>query len=178
MHEAVERILISEEDIKERVRQLGEKISVDYAGEELVLVGVLKGSTMFLADLARQIKGEVSFDFLSCSSYGDGTESTGIVRLIKDLDRPIEGKHVLVVEDIIDTGNTLHYLLGNLQSRNAKSVRLVALLDKPERRKVEVAVDYTGFVIPDHFVVGYGLDFAERFRHLPYIGILKEEVYK
>lgn len=178
MHKAVERILLTEEEIKARVAELGQQISKDYAGEEVVLVGVLKGAVTFLTDLARSIDGEVSLDFLSCSSYGSGTESTGVVRLLKDLDRPIEGKNVLVVEDIVDTGNTLSYLLSNLASRGPKSVRLAALLDKPDRRKVEVKVDYTGFVIPDYFVVGYGLDYAERFRQLPYIGILKEEVYK
>lgn len=178
MHEAVERVLLSEKEIQERVAQLGAQITKDYEGEEIVFVGVLKGSIMFMADLVRQVQGKVTIDFISCSSYGSGVESSGVVRLLKDLERPVEGKNVIVVEDIVDTGNTLHYLLGNLKSRKAKSVRLATLLDKPDRRKVDVVVDYKGFVIPDYFVVGYGLDYAERYRELPYIGILKEEVYK
>ena len=171
MHQDAKDILYTEEHLKARVAELGRQISADYKGESVVLVGVLKGAIVFFTDLAR-------FDFISCSSYGSGTTSTGVVRILKDLDRSVEGKHVLVVEDIVDTGTTLHYLLENLHARGAKSVRLAALLNKPERRKMDVEVDYVGFVIPDYFVIGYGLDYAEKYRHLPYIGILKEEMYQ
>lgn len=172
-----DRILLSEEELRARVAELGAEISKDYEGEEVVFIGVLKGSVIFMADLARHLTCKVSFDFMSCTSYGAGTTSSGVVRILKDLDRSIEDKHVLVVEDIVDTGTTLSYLLGNLQSRKPKSIKLVTLLDKPERRKTEVAVDYNGFVIPDEFVVGYGLDYAENYRHLPYIAVLNESVY-
>ncbi|WP_251424284.1 hypoxanthine phosphoribosyltransferase [Veillonella agrestimuris] len=180
MHQDVKEILYSKEELGQRIAELGAEISKDYAGESVVLVGVLKGAIVFFTDLARAIDDnvDVSFDFISCSSYGNSTVSTGVVRILKDLDRPVEGKHVLVVEDIVDTGTTLHYLLGNLKSRGAKSVRLVALLNKPERRKVPVDVDYIGFTVPDYFVVGFGLDYAEQYRQLPYIGILKESVYE
>ena len=180
MHQDVKEILYSQELLATRIRELGAEISKDYANESVVLVGVLKGAIVFYTDLARTIDDsvDVSFDFISCSSYGDGTTSTGVVRILKDLDRSVEGKNVLVVEDIVDTGTTLHYLLDNLKARGAKSVRLVALLNKPERRKMDVEVDYVGFVIPDYFVIGYGLDYAEKYRHLPYIGILKEEMYQ
>lgn len=177
MDKAVKEILLSEEEIKARVAELGKQISEDYKGEDLTLVCVLKGAVMFFSDLARHITGDVSLDFISCSSYGNSTVSSGVVRIMKDLDRSVEGKNVLVVEDIVDTGTTLHYLLENLKSRKAKSVRLAALLNKPDRRKVDVHVDYQGFVIPDYFVVGYGLDYAEQYHQFPYIGILKEEVY-
>lgn len=177
MVEQVEKILLSEEEIQKRVAELGAQISADYKGKEIVLIGVLKGSVIFLSDLARAIDGKVALDFMSCSSYGSSTVSSGVVRIMKDLDHSIEGKDVLVVEDIVDTGTTLHYLLNNLKSRNVASVKLVALLNKPERRKVEVHVDYNGFNIPDYFVIGYGLDYAEQFRNLPYIGVLKESVY-
>lgn len=180
MHQDVKEILYTQEELAQRITELGAEISKDYAGESVVLVGVLKGAIVFFTDLARAIDEgvDVSFDFISCSSYGNSTASTGVVRILKDLDRPVEGKHVLVVEDIVDTGTTLHYLLGNLKSRGAKSVRLIALLNKPERRKVPVDVDYIGFTVPDYFVVGFGLDYAEQYRQLPYIGILKESVYE
>ena len=180
MHQDVKEILYTEQQLKERIQELGAQISKDYAGDSIVLVGVLKGAVVFFTDLARAIDDtvDVSFDFISCSSYGDGTTSTGVVRILKDLDRSVEGKHVLVVEDIVDTGTTLHYLLDNLKARGAQSVRLVALLNKPDRRKMDVDVDYIGFTVPDYFVIGYGLDFAERYRQLPYIGILKESVYQ
>ena len=180
MHQDAKDILYTEEQLKARVVELGRQISADYKGESVVLVGVLKGAIVFFTDLARSIDDnvDVSFDFISCSSYGSGTTSTGVVRILKDLDRSVEGKHVLVVEDIVDTGTTLHYLLENLHARGARSVRLAALLNKPERRKMDVEVDYVGFVIPDYFVIGYGLDYAEKYRHLPYIGILKEEMYQ
>ena len=174
----VKELLLSEEKIQKRVAELGRQITEDYTGKEVVLVGVLKGAVVFFADLLRHIEGNVSMDFISCSSYGSSTVSSGVVRILKDLDRPVEGKHVIVVEDIVDTGTTLSYLLENLQSRKAASVRLCSLLNKPERRKVDVYVDYEGFVIPDEFVIGYGLDYDEKYRQLPYIGILKEEVYQ
>ena len=180
MHQDVKEILFTQEQLASRVAELGVEISKDYAGESVVLVGVLKGAVVFFTDLARAIDNtvDVSFDFISCSSYGEGTTSTGVVRILKDLDRYVEGKHVLVVEDIVDTGTTLHYLLDNLRARGAKSVRLVALLNKPDRRKKDVDVDYIGFTVPDYFVIGYGLDYAEQYRQLPYIGILKESVYQ
>lgn len=180
LHNDVKKVLLSEEEIKKRVQELGEAISQDYKGEKLVLVCVLKGAVVFYTDLIRAIGNDVdvSLDFISCSSYGNGTVSSGEVRIMKDLDRSVEGKHVLVVEDIVDTGTTLHYLLDNLKARQAKSVKLATLLNKPERRKVDVHVDYNGFTVPDYFVIGYGLDYAERYRHLPYIGILKEEIYQ
>lgn len=177
MIEEVERILLSKEQIDKRVAELGAMISKDYEGKELVLVGVLKGSVVFLADLARQITCPLRLDFMSCSSYGNSTKSSGVVRILKDLDKSIEGKHVLVVEDIVDTGTTLNYLLENLKSRKAASVKLATLLNKPSRRKVDVKIDYNGFDVEDEFVVGYGLDYAELYRNLPYIGILKESVY-
>lgn len=180
MHQDVKEILFTQKQLASRVAGLGVEISKDYAGESVVLVGVLKGAVVFFTDLARAIDNtvDVSFDFISCSSYGEGTTSTGVVRILKDLDRSVEGKHVLVVEDIVDTGTTLHYLLDNLRARGAKSVRLVALLNKPDRRKKDVDVDYIGFTVPDYFVIGYGLDYAEQYRQLPYIGILKESVYQ
>lgn len=180
MHQDVKEILFTQKQLASRVAELGVEISKDYAGESVVLVGVLKGAVVFFTDLARAIDNtvDVSFDFISCSSYGEGTTSTGVVRILKDLDRSVEGKHVLVVEDIVDTGTTLHYLLDNLRARGAKSVCLVALLNKPDRRKKDVDVDYIGFTVPDYFVIGYGLDYAEQYRQLPYIGILKESVYQ
>lgn len=179
MHKDVKEILLNEEQLAKRVAELGELISKDYNGQEVILVAVLKGAVIFYADLARAI-GEgvnVALDFMACSSYGNGATSTGVVRILKDLDRSVEGKNVLVVEDIVDTGTTLHYLLDNLKARGAKSVKLVALLNKPERRKMPVHVHYVGFEVPDYFVVGYGLDYAEQYRQLKYIGILKESVY-
>ena len=166
------RILIPEDKIEERIAQLGEQISKDYEGEQVHLIGILKGSIFFICELAKKISIPVTMDFMSVSSYGAGTKSTGVVKLIKDLDEPIEGKHVLVVEDIIDSGHTLHYLLNNLSSRGPASIRLCTLLDKPERREVDVEVDYQGFRIPDEFVIGYGLDYDQRYRNLPYIGVL------
>lgn len=166
------RVLIPEDKVDERIMQLGEQISKDYAGQQIHLIGILKGSIFFICELAKRISIPVTMDFMSVSSYGAGTKSTGVVKLIKDLDEPIEGKHVLVVEDIIDSGHTLSYLLKNLSSRNPASIRLCTLLDKPERREVDVDVDYQGFRIPDEFVIGYGLDYDQRYRNLPYIGVL------
>lgn len=167
------RPLISSSEIQQKIRELGQRIRADFPGEPLLLVGVLKGAVLFLADLARQIPGEVTFDFIAVSSYGKDTKSSGQVKLNKDLDSSIEGKVVLVVEDILDTGLTLQYLLRVLQQRKPKSLKVAVLLDKRERRIAEVRADYVGFVIPDEFVVGYGLDYSERYRNLPYVGILK-----
>ena len=166
------RPLISSADIQQKIREMGKQIRNDFPGEHLILVGVLKGAVLFLADLARQIPGEVTFDFIAVSSYGKDTKSSGQVKLNKDLDSSIEGKVVIVVEDILDTGLTLQYLLRVLQQRKPKSLRVAALLDKKERRIADVRADYVGFVIPDEFVVGYGLDYAERYRNLPDVGIL------
>ena len=168
-------VLYSEEQINARIREMGEQISKDYAGKSVHLVGILKGATFFACELAKRITVPVTLDFMSVSSYGDSTESSGIVRINKDLDDPLDGKNVLVVEDIVDTGNTLSYLLDNLQKRGSESVKLCALLNKPERRLKDVKVDYTGFVIPDEFVVGFGLDYAQKYRNLPYIGIVKTD---
>jgi len=166
-------VLYSEEEINARIKEMGEQISRDYAGKSVHLVGILKGATFFACELAKRITVPVTLDFMSVSSYGDATESSGVVKINKDLDDPLEGKDVLVVEDIVDTGNTLSYLLDNLQKRGSASVRLCTLLNKPERRLKDVNVDYTGFIIPDEFVVGYGLDYAQKYRNLPYIGIVK-----
>ena len=169
------RVLISREKLLERIGELGETISREYEGRQVHLVGILKGSLFFLCDLARVIEEPVTLDFMSVSSYGAGTKTSGVVKLIKDLDEPLEGKHVIVVEDIVDSGRTLSYLLENLESRNPASLRLCTLLDKPERRERDVHVDYTGFVVPDEFVVGYGLDYDQRYRNLPYVGVLSFE---
>jgi hypoxanthine phosphoribosyltransferase len=166
------RPLISSADIQQKIREMGKQIRRDFPGEHLILVGVLKGAVLFLADLARQIPGEVTFDFIAVSSYGKDTKSSGQVKLNKDLDSSIEGKVVIVVEDILDTGLTLQYLLRVLQQRKPKSLKVAALLDKQERRVADVRADYVGFVIPDEFVVGYGLDYAERYRNLPDVGVL------
>lgn len=168
-------VLFTEEEVNARIKEMGEQISRDYAGKSVHLVGILKGATFFACELAKRITVPVTIDFMSVSSYGDATESSGIVKITKDLDEPLEGKDVLVVEDIVDTGNTLSYLLDNLQKRGSSSVKLCSLLNKPERRIKEVNVDYTGFVIPDAFVVGYGLDYAQKYRNLPYIGIVETE---
>ncbi len=169
------RTLIPEEKLEERIAELAAQISRDYEGKSVHLICVLKGSIFFTASLAKRMTVPVTIDCMDVSSYGSGTESSGIVRMVKDLDEPIEGKDVIVVEDIIDTGHTLEYLLGNLQARGPKSVRLCTMLDKPSRRVVDVKVDYTGFEIPDEFIVGYGLDYDEKYRALPYIGILHLE---
>ena len=166
-------ILISEEKIRERIKELGAQITRDYAGRNPLLIGVLKGACFFLSDLLRAIDTRLSIEFMAISSYGSSTRTSGEVRIMKDLDVPIEGRDILVVEDIVDTGLTLSYLLANLESRGAASVKLAALLDKFERREREVKIDYLGFQIPDEFVVGYGLDFAERYRNLPFIAVVK-----
>ncbi len=166
-------VLISEQQIQSRIKELGAQITHDYAGRNPLLIGVLKGACLFLSDLMRAIDAHLGIEFMAISSYGMSTRTSGEVRILKDLGVPIEGRDILVVEDIVDTGLTLSYLLANLRSRGAASVKLVALLDKVERRQREVRIDYLGFEIPDHFVVGYGLDFAERYRNLPFIAVLK-----
>jgi len=177
--EAIKRVLLDEEIIAARVRELAARISADYAGaEDLVLVGVLKGAFIFLADLARRLTVPHRVDFIALSSYNRDAVSTGAVRLIMDTRASITGRHVLVVEDIVDTGYTLDYLLRTLRARQLASLRACVLLSKPERRRVEVLIDYLGFEIPNVWVVGYGLDYADRFRTLPYIGVLKREVYE
>ena len=173
----VERVLFSEEELKNRVAEIAAQIDKDYAGKQPLLVSVLRGSFVFMADLVRQIHVPCTVDFMAVSSYGAGTSSSGQVKIIKDLSEQIEGKDLIVVEDILDSGNTLSYLLQLLQARKPASVRLCTLLDKPSRRVKEVAVSYSGFSIPDYFVVGYGLDYAEKYRNLPYIGVLKPSVY-
>lgn len=167
------RELISEADVAAKIAELGAQISKDYEGESVFLLCILKGGVFFTTELAKRISVPVSLDFMSVSSYGAETQSSGVVRILKDLDTSIEGKNVLVVEDIIDTGRTLSYLLDNLKQRNPKSLKLCALLDKPERRVTEVAVDYKGFQIPDEFVVGYGMDYDQKYRNLPYIGVVE-----
>ena len=165
--------MISAERIQTRIMELGAEIARDYSGSNPLLIGVLKGACIFISDLLRAIDAQLGIEFMAISSYGSSTRTSGEVRIIKDLDVAIEGRDILVVEDIVDTGLTLSYLLANLQSRGAKTVKLVALLDKPERRLREVEINYRGFTIPDAFVVGYGLDFAERYRNLPYIAVVK-----
>jgi len=166
-------VLISQQEIQERIKELGSQIAKEYAGRNPLLIGVLKGATLFLSDLLRAIDIPLGIEFMAISSYGSSTRTSGEVRILKDLGVAIEGRHIIVVEDIVDTGLTLSYLLANLKSRGAASVKLVALLDKYDRREREVPIDYLGFPIPDAFVVGYGLDFAERYRNLPFIAILK-----
>ncbi len=169
------RVLISEEDVNKKISEVAAQISRDYEGREIHLICILKGGVFFTCELAKRITVPVSLDFMSVASYGDGTKSSGVVKVIKDLDEAIEGKHVLVVEDIVDSGRTLSYLLENLRRRNPKSLKLCTLLDKPERRVTEVHVDYTGFEIPDEFVVGCGLDYQQRHRNLPYVGVVELE---
>jgi hypoxanthine phosphoribosyltransferase len=166
-------VLLSEEQLQTRIKELGAEITREYAGLNPLLVGVLKGACFFLSDLLRAIDTRLGIEFMAISSFGSSTRTSGEVRIMKDLDVPIEGRHILVVEDIVDTGLTLSYLLQNLQSRGAASVKLAALLDKFERREKDVKIDYLGFQIPDAFVVGYGLDYAERYRNLPFIAVLK-----
>ncbi len=175
----IAQVLLTQEQIAVRVAELGAQISVDYAGKELMLICILKGANIFLADLARQITLPLSYDFVAVSSYGADTKSSGVVRILKDLDESVESKHVLVVEDIVDTGLTLRlsYLLENLRSRRAASVKVCTLLDKPSRRRMDVPVDYYGFQVEDRFVVGYGLDYGGKYRNLPYVGVLKPEIY-
>ena len=173
----IERVLLSEEQLKTRVREIAKQIEKDYEGKEIMLISVLRGSFVFMADLCRCIDLPCTVDFMAVSSYGKGTTSSGQVQITKDLSEDISGRHIIVVEDILDSGNTLSYLLKILENRHPASIRLCTLLDKPERRVKPVYANYSGFTVPDAFVVGYGLDYAEKYRNLPYIGILKPEVY-
>jgi hypoxanthine phosphoribosyltransferase len=176
LERAVGEILIDEETLSARIAELGAEISADYGGRDLLLIGVLKGAVFFMADLMRHLTVPCEVDFMAISSYGDSTDSSGIVRILKDLDINIEGRDVLVVEDIIDSGLTLSYLMRNLESREPASLEVCALMTKPARREIDVPVRYIGFEIPNRFVVGYGLDFGERYRNLPYVGVLSEEL--
>ncbi len=177
MHEHVESILYSEEQLRQRVRELGAQITADYAGKEPVLASVLRGSYIFMADLTRAIDLPVTVDFMAVSSYGAGTKSSGQVEIKKDLSDSIEGRDLIIVEDILDSGNTLFYLMEILKARKPASIRICTLMDKPDRRTQPIVADYVGFTIPDAFVVGYGLDYDEKYRNLPYVGILKPSVY-
>ncbi len=178
MKNDMEYILFTEEQIRDRVKEMGAAITEKYAGTDPVFVGVLKGSFVFMADLMRAVDLKCSMDFMAVSSYGNGSVTTGAVKINKDLNQDIEGKHVIIVEDILDSGVTLSYLLGYLQNRKPASIEIYTLLDKPDRRKRDVKTAMSGFVIPDAFVVGYGLDYAEKYRNLPYIGVLKPSVYE
>jgi hypoxanthine phosphoribosyltransferase len=173
----IKEFLYTEEQISEKVKELGKRISEDYDGKDLVLVGILKGSIPFMADLIRKITIPCTMDFMAVSSYGGSKQSSGVVRILKDLDFEIENRDVLIVEDIIDSGTTLSYLLDYLKRRNPSSINISCLLNKPSRRKADIEVKYVGYEVPDYFLVGYGLDYAEKYRNLPYIGILKEEIY-
>lgn len=178
MHKDLEKILISEAQIQEAARRIAAQIDADYAGEEITFVGLLKGSVQFMADLLKHINSRCRIDFMCVSSYGGGTKSTGRVNIIKDLSEPIDGRNVIIVEDIIDSGHTLSFINRYFAAKNAKSVRICTLLNKPSRREVEINVDYVGFEVENEFVVGYGLDYQEYYRNLPYIGVLKPEIYE
>lgn len=178
MHPDIERILISEDELKFKVKELAKQISKDYEGKKILLVTVLKGGVMFSVDLMRSLEIPVEIEFMSVSSYGASSKSSGVVKIEKDLDRPIEGKYVLIVEDIVDSGLTLKYLKEMLLKRSPADVKICTILSKPSRRKVDVLVDYIGFEIPDEFVIGYGLDYAQQHRNLPYVGVLKRSVYE
>jgi hypoxanthine phosphoribosyltransferase len=173
----VKKVLIGAEVLDKKIKELGAEISKDYINKDLVLIGIMRGAVPFVADLMRAITIPLEYDLMAVSSYGASTKSSGTVRIMKDIDMSIEGRDVIIVEDIVDTGLTLQYLVDNLKARKPKSLKVCTLLDKPSRRKVEVVPDYNGFIIPDVFVVGYGLDYAEKYRNLPYIGVLKEEIY-
>jgi hypoxanthine phosphoribosyltransferase len=177
MNEDIKEILVTEQQLRDKISDIGAKISRDYRDKELLLVSVLKGSVVFMSDLMRTITIPMRIDFMSVSSYGAGVHTSGVVKILKDLDIPLQGYDVIIVEDILDSGLTLHYIIEILQSRNPKSIKICTLLDKPQSRKVAVKVDYCGFNLPDKFVVGYGLDYAEKYRNLPYIGVLKPEIY-
>lgn len=178
MKNDIERVLVSEEELKAKVQELGAQITRDYQGKNLLMVSVLKGSVIFMADLMRAVDLPCTIDFMCVSSYGSGTKTSGVVKIIKDLDIDLHGKDLLIVEDILDSGKTLHYITKMLSDRGTASIRIATLLDKPERRVAPLTPDYSGFVIPDKFVVGYGLDYDECYRNLPYIGVLKPEVYE
>ena len=177
MHPDLDHIVLTEEQIQDRIAEIGADISRDYGEEPVLLIAVLRGASLFIADLARRITSPVEIDFMAVSSYGSSTQSSGVVRIIKDLEELIEGRHVIVVEDILDTGLTLKYLLKNLASRNPATLEVVTLLSKEGKQRVPISCKYVGFNVPDEFVVGYGLDHAERYRNLPYIGVLKPEIY-
>ena len=177
MKEDIKEVLFSEEVIVDKVKQMGETLSLDYKGKNLLVVGVLKGSVVFASELLKHIDIPCELDFMAVSSYGSSTQTSGVVRILKDLDNDVEGKDVIIVEDIVDTGLTLSYLLKYLEDRNANSIEIVTLLNKPARRKTDINVKYSGFEVPDEFIVGYGIDYAEKYRNLPFIASLKEEVY-
>jgi hypoxanthine phosphoribosyltransferase len=177
LHDDIDHILIDEETLRKRVKELGATISEAYRGQDLLMISVLKGSIMFMADLCRAVSIPHEIDFMATSSYGASVQSTGVVRILKDLEEPIVGRNLLIVEDIIDSGHTLNYLMGLLVQRNPATLRIVSLLNKPERREVDIDVDWIGFSIPNEFVVGYGLDYDEIYRNLPYIGVLKASIY-
>lgn len=178
MIEDIKEILLSEEQIEKRVGELAKRISEEYKGKNLLIVGILKGSVLFASELLKKIDIPCEIDFMAVSSYGNSTETSGVVRILKDLDNSIEGKDLIIVEDIVDTGVTLSYLVQYLKGRNVNSIEIVSLLSKPARRKVDIDVKYIGFETPDEFLVGYGLDYAEKYRNLPFVGILKREVYE
>ena len=173
--EAIGTILITEEQIREKAAEIGRQISEDYAGEEIVMVGILRGAVPWMADVMKRVTLDMTIDFMACSSYGAATKSSGVVKINKDLDTDIEGKHVIIMEDIVDSGVTLNYLEGYLRSRGAASIKLCALLDKPEGRRVDIKADYVGFTVDDRFIVGYGLDYDQKYRNLPYITWLESE---
>lgn len=177
MVEDIKEILLSEEQLHAKVKEMGAQISEDYRDKNLLMVSILKGSVIFMADLMREVTVPARIDFMSVSSYGSGVKSSGVVKIVKDLDIPLAGYDLLIVEDILDSGLTLHYIIDILRARKPRSVKICTLLDKPERRQVDVKTDYYGFHIPDEFVVGYGLDYDEKYRNLPFIGVLKPEVY-
>lgn len=177
MDRDIDHILVSEEQLKTRVAELGTQISKDYAGKNLLLVSILKGSVVFMADLMRAVTVPCEIDFMSVSSYGHGVKTSGVVKIVKDLDIDLKNRDLLIVEDILDSGMTLNYIKNMLEQRGTRSIKICTLLDKPERRQVDLQADYSGFSVPDEFVVGYGLDFAERYRNLPYVGVLKPSVY-
>lgn len=178
MKNDIKEIIIQEEEVLAKIKELSKKISDDYKDKNLLIVGILKGSVIFASDLIKNIEIPCEIDFMAVSSYGNASETSGVVRILKDLDHSIEGKDIIIVEDIIDSGVTLDYLTKYLKGRNGNSVKIAALLSKPSRRKVDIDVEYLGFEVPDEFIVGYGLDFAEKYRNLPYVAVLKEEVYK
>src|ERR1700730_11639443 len=177
MHHDIQHILFSEEDIQNKIRELGAAITRDYQGKKPLFVCILKGAVMFMVDLAKRIDIPMEMDFMAISSYGEATKSSGVVRILKDLDKEVEGRDVIIVEDIIDSGLTLSYLRKLLEQRHPETIRIVTLFDKPSGRTVEIKPDYSGFEVPNQFIVGYGLDYADYYRNLPYVGILREEIY-
>ncbi|SDI95768.1 hypoxanthine phosphoribosyltransferase [Alteribacillus bidgolensis] len=178
MHDDIEKVLISEEELQEKIREIGKYISEEYDGRFPLVIGVLKGALPFMADVSKRIETHIEIDFMDVSSYGNSTVSSGEVKIIKDLDTTVEGRDIIILEDIIDSGITLNYLVSLIKHRGAKSLTIVTLLDKPDGRQVDLVPDLAGFIVPDEFVVGYGLDYAEKYRNLPYIGVLKPEIYK